>query len=100
MRYRFSRLELSQEVSMSRGRVGATSGIVRRKALKPRKPLTDEQLLASAQRAADRAAKQLERERRAERDRQSWNAQDRAVRGARTSAGQSPSDAEGLKVAG
>ena len=51
---------------MSRGRIGATSGIVRRKQLKPRRPPTDAELLASAERAAARRQKELERIRRAE----------------------------------
>lgn len=51
---------------MSRGRVGATGGIVRRKQLKPAREQTDEQLLASAARAAEKAAKRAERERRVE----------------------------------
>lgn len=74
---------------MSRGRVGATGGLIRRKALKPKPEVSDAALLASAERAAARARAKLERERRAESSDAAARAHERAVRGAKASSGQS-----------
>ena len=61
--------------------------MIRRKALKPKREPTDAELLASAERAAVRAQRHLERTRRAELPDQAAAAHERAVRGARAPSG-------------
>ena len=85
---------------MSRGRVGATGGVIRRKALKPKPELSDAELLARAERAARRAELELERKRRAELADRAAAAHERAVRGARAPSGRRPSDADDLRATG
>lgn len=51
---------------MSRGRIGATGGIVRRKQLKPPRVLSDEEFLARAAASARRAQGFAERQQRAD----------------------------------